>query len=339
MKNLPTSSTRNKKIPRLFAALICALLIAAVLSLALGPVSVAPWKVVAALFGGNDGSAEARIVLYARLPRICGCILAGAALAVSGALTQSVLANPLAAPSTIGVNSGAGLAAALCCAVAPGSLALVPVAAFTGAMAAALLVLFIAERTGAAKITLVLAGVAISNILSAGVDAIVTFAPDALNAYSDFRIGSLANLTLERLAAPAVVTALALIAAFSLTNELDVLMLGGETARSLGLNAGRMRVVLLAVSAALAGAAVSFSGLLGFIGLVAPHMLRRFTGDESRYLLPACALGGAALLLVCDTASRLLFAPYQLPVGIMLSLIGGPFFIWLLLKQRKGRIV
>ena len=223
--------------------------------------------------------------------------------------------------------------------MAPGSLALVPVAAFTGAMAAALLVLFIAERTGAAKITLVLAGVAISNILSAGVDAIVTFAPDALNAYSDFRIGSLANLTLERLAAPAAVTVLALIAAFSLTNELDVLMLGGETARSLGLNAGRMRVVLLAVSAALAGAAVSFSGLLGFIGLVAPHMLRRFTGDESRYLLPACALGGAALLLVCDTASRLLFAPYQLPVGIMLSLIGGPFFIWLLLKQRKGRIV
>ena len=150
MKSLRTSSTR--KPARLFAALGGITLLAAVLSLALGPVSVAPWQVVAALFGGNDGSAEARIVLYARLPRICGCILAGAALAVSGALTQSVLANPLAAPSTIGVNSGAGLAAALCCAVAPGSLALVPVAAFTGAMAAALLVLFIAERTGADEI-------------------------------------------------------------------------------------------------------------------------------------------------------------------------------------------
>ena len=340
MKSLRTSSTRkNKKMWRLFAALSLAAALAAVLSLALGPVSVAPWDVVAALFGGNDGSAEARIVLYARLPRICGCILAGAALAVSGALTQSVLANPLAAPSTIGVNSGAGLTAALCCAIAPTSQVLVPAAAFLGAMAAALLVLFIAERTGAAKITLVLAGVAISNILSAGVDAIVTFAPDALNAYSDFRIGSLANLTLERLAAPAAVTILALIAAFSLTNELDVLTLGSETARSLGMNAGRMRIILLAVAAALAGAAVSFAGLLGFIGLVTPHMLRRFTGDESRYLLPACALGGAALLLICDTASRTLFAPYQLPVGIMLSLIGGPFFIWLLLRQRKGRIV
>ena len=171
-------------------------------------------------------------------------------------------------------------------------------------MAAALLVLFIAERTGAARITLVLAGVAISNVLAAGVDAVVTFAPDALNAYSDFRIGSLENLTMGRLAAPAAVTAVALIAAFSLTNELDVLMLGGDTAQSLGLNAGRMRIILLAVAAALAGAAVSFAGLLGFVGLVTPHIIRRFTLDEARCLLPASALGGASLLLVCDTASR-----------------------------------
>ncbi len=337
MKSSQIFSIRNRPW-RLFTALGGVTLLAAVLSMALGPVAVAPWDVLSALFSGSDGSAESRIVLYARLPRTVGCILAGAALAVSGALTQSVLANPLASPGTIGVNSGAGVAAAVCCAVAPTSQALVPIAAFAGAMAAALLVLFIAERTGAAKITLVLAGVAISNVLSAGVDAVVTFAPDALNAYSDFRIGSLENLTLSRLAAPAVVTGAALIAAFSLTNELDVLMLGGETAESLGLRTGRMRIVLLAVSAALAGAAVSFAGLLGFIGLIAPHIIRRFTGDEARYLLPASALGGAALLLVCDLASRLLFAPYELPVGITLAFIGGPFFIWLLLRQRKGRI-
>ena len=329
MKSSQTSSIRNRPW-RLFAVLGAVTLLAAVLSMALGPVSVAPWDVLAALFSGSDGSAEARIVLYARLPRTAGCILAGAALAVSGALTQSVLANPLASPGTIGVNSGAGVAAAICCAVAPTSQALVPIAAFIGAMAATLLVLFIAERTGAAKITLVLAGVAISNVLSAGVDAVVTFAPDALNAYSDFRIGSLENLTLSRLAAPAIVTGVALIAAFSLTNELDVLMLGSETAESLGMRVG--------ISAALAGAAVSFAGLLGFIGLIAPHIIRRFTGDEARYLLPASALGGAALLLVCDLASRLLFAPYELPVGITLAFIGGPFFIWLLLRQRKGRI-
>ena len=111
----------------------------------------------------------------------------------------------------------------------------------------------------------------------------------------------------------------------------------GETARGLGMDAGRMRVLLLAVAAALAGATVSFAGLLGFVGLVTPHIMRRFSGGEARALLPACALGGAVLLLVCDTASRLVFAPYELPVGITLSLIGGPFFIWLLLRQRRGR--
>ena len=336
MKSSRTYSTANQPL-RLFLTLSLVTVLAAVLSMALGAVYVSPWRVVSALFTGADGSVEANIALYARLPRVCGCILAGAALALSGAITQSVLANPLASPGTIGVNSGAGVAAAICCAVAPTAQALVPIAAFIGAMAAAMLVLFIAERTGAAKITLVLAGVAISNILSAGVDAVVTFAPEALNVYSDFRIGSLENLTMQRLLYPAIVTALAMAAAFLMTNELDVLMLGVDTAESLGMKAGRVRILLLAVAAALAGAAVSFAGLLGFVGLIAPHMMRRFTGDEARYLLPASALGGAALLLICDTASRTLFAPYELPVGITLAFIGGPFFIWLLLRQRRGR--
>ncbi len=335
MKSSPTYSIRPKT--PLFAALGCLVLLAAALSLALGPVWISPGEVLSALFGGAEGGTGARIVLYARLPRTAGCILAGAALAVSGALTQSVLANPLASPGTIGVNAGGGLAAALCCALAPEAVYLVPAAAFLGSMAAAALVLLLAERTGAAKITLVLAGVAISNILGAAVDAILTFAPDALNAYADFRVGSLDNLSLSRLAAPAVMAALALAAALALTHELDVLGLGAETAAALGLNAARMRLVLLAVASALAASAVSFAGLLGFVGLITPHILRRFTGDEARFLLPACALGGAALLLVCDTASRLLFAPYELPAGVTLAFIGGPFFIYLLLRQRRGR--
>ena len=278
-----------------------------------------------------------RIALYARLPRTCGCIVAGAALAVSGAIIQGVLSNPLAAPNVIGVNSGAGLAAAVCCAFLPGAYALVPFAAFLGALLSVLLVLLIAERTGASKITLVLGGVAISSVLSAGVDAVVTFVPDALVGYSDFRIGSLSGLTMQKLAPAAWVVLAALALSFSLTHELDLLMLGRDTARSLGLRAGKMRTLLLAVAAALAGAAVSFAGLLGFIGLIVPHIMRRLVGDESRLLLPGCAMGGAVMLLLCDLASRMLFRPYELPVGIALSFIGGPFFVWLLLRQRKGR--
>ena len=332
MKDSPTSSIRNKPV-RLILALGALTLLLAALSLAVGAVHVPLGEVLSALFGGGDSV----IVLYARAPRVCACLLAGGALAVSGALTQSVLANPLAAPSTIGVNSGAGLAAALCCALAPSATALVPVAAFLGGLLAALLVLFIAGKTGASRLTLVLAGVAISNVLSAGVDAVVTFFPDALAAYSDFRIGSLANLTMQRLAMPAVIIAAALAAALSLTNELDVLTLGADTASSLGMNAKRTRVILLAVAAALAGAAVSFAGLLGFVGLIAPHIVRRFTGDEARFLLPASCLCGASLLLLCDLLSRTLFRPYELPVGIALAFTGGPFFIYLLLRQRKGR--
>ena len=338
MKSLRTSSIPTRaKTARLFAALAVICLAACGMSLALGPVKVPLADVVRALFSGEAVTAAERIALYSRLPRTCGCLIAGAALAVSGAVIQGVLSNPLAAPNVIGVNSGAGLAAALCCAFLPGMPGLVPLAAFLGALLSVLLVLLIAERTGAARITLVLGGVAISSVLSAGVDAVVTFVPDALAGYSDFRIGSLAGLTMQKLAPAAWVVLIALVLALSLTHELDLLMLGRESAQSLGLRAGRMRILLLAVAAALAGAAVSFAGLLGFVGLIVPHIMRRLVGDESRLLLPGCAMGGAVMLLLCDLASRMLFRPYELPVGIALSFIGGPFFVWLLLRQRKGR--
>ena len=338
MKNSQTSYIRpDRPFWRVYLVLALITLASAALSLMLGPVSLSPGEVISAFFKSEAVTSADRIALYARLPRTCGCIVAGAALAVSGAIIQGVLSNPLAAPNVIGVNSGAGLAAAVCCAFLPGAYALVPFAAFLGALLSVLLVLLIAERTGASKITLVLGGVAISSVLSAGVDAVVTFVPDALVGYSDFRIGSLSGLTMQKLAPAAWVVLAALALSFSLTHELDLLMLGRDTARSLGLRAGKMRTLLLAVAAALAGAAVSFAGLLGFIGLIVPHIMRRLVGDESRLLLPGCAMGGAVMLLLCDLASRMLFRPYELPVGIALSFIGGPFFVWLLLRQRKGR--
>lgn len=311
--------------------------LSALLSLCLGAASVAPGEVLAALLGRGRGTA-ARIVLYARLPRTCGCLLAGAALAVSGTVIQGVLGNPLAAPNVIGVNAGAGLCTAVCAALWPARTAAVPFAAFLGALGGVLLVLMIAERTGASKMTLVLAGVAVSGMFSAGIDAVLTFFPDALNGYTDFRVGGVANLSMSRVAPAFWVILAAFLLVLSLAGELDVLLLGEETARSLGLSARRLRLVLLALAAALAGAAVSFAGLLGFVGLIAPHMVRRLAGEDSSLrLLAAAALGGGALLTACDILARLLFAPYELPVGVVLSLLGGPFFLWLLLRQRRGR--
>ena len=317
------------------AALAALTLLAAAGSLAFGAVPI-PLGEVLAVLAGRGGDVQSRIVLLARLPRLCGCLLAGAALACSGVIIQGVLNNPLAAPNVIGVNSGAGLATALCCAAAPGAVRLTPIAAFLGALAGVLLVLLISERAGAARITLVLAGVAISSVFSAGIDAVVTFCPDALSGYTDFRIGGVKNLSMSRLLPAFWVIVIALLIALSLSNELDLLLLGRETAQSLGLPAKWLRLFLLMLAAALAGAAVSFVGLLGFVGLLTPHIMRRVVGEESFPLLLSSALGGGLLLTACDLASRLIFAPFELPLGVVLSLTGGPFFIWLLLKQRRG---
>ena len=338
MNSLRTSSVGNKGRAGLIALLAGLLALSGVASLAFGAVSIPPGEVIAALLGRGSGT-TASIVLYARLPRLCGCLLAGAALACSGVIIQGVLNNPLAAPNVIGVNSGAGLATALCCALAPEAVRLTPIAAFLGALAGVLLVLLIAERAGAARITLVLAGVAMSSIFSAGIDAVVTFVPDALSGYTDFRVGGVKNLSMARLAPAFWVILIALLIALSLSNELDLLLLGRETAQGLGLPAKRLRLALLMLAAALAGAAVSFAGLLGFVGLLVPHIMRRAVGEDSFPLLVSSALGGGLLLTVCDLASRMIFAPFELPLGVVLSLAGGPFFIWLLLKQRRGSSV
>ena len=327
----------KNKLPRRGVLALTALLavLAGALSLCLGAAAVPPGELWAALTGRGEGTGAA-ILLYVRLPRTAGCMVAGAALAVAGAVIQTVLANPLASPNVVGVNAGAGAAVALCCAAAPTAAGLTPLAAFAGAFGSAMLVLGVARRAGASRMTLILTGAALSSIFSAVIDLAVTVVPDALNGYTDFRVGGLGEVTMARVAPAAAVGGVCLLGVLLLTNELDLLALGGETARSLGLRVERMRVALLALAAGLAGAAVSIGGLIGFVGLIVPHLLRRFLGEESLPLVVGCAFGGAALLTVCDTAARTLFAPYEIPVGVALSLGGGPFFLWLLLGRKGG---
>lgn len=309
----------------------------AVLGLCLGTVPMSPVDALRAL-AGEGSELETQIILYARLPRVCGCLLAGAALSVSGAVIQTVLNNPMAAPNIIGVNAGAGFLVALLGALAPSVAGTTPVAAFGGALLGVLLVLFIAQRTGASRLTVILAGMAVSAIFGAGIDAVVTVVPDALIGYSDFRIGSLANVSMAKIVPAFWIIAPALVLVFSLSSQLDILALGSDVSRSLGLKVNALRTAALAISAALAGAAVSFCGLLGFVGLIVPNIMRRLLGEETRPLLSGAAFGGAILLTGCDLLGRVAFSPYELPVGIILALVGGPFFIVLLLRQRKGRV-
>ena len=182
-----------------------------------------------------------------------------------------------------------------------------------------------------------LAGVAISSMLSAAIDAVSILFPEAALGAGSFMVGRLSGVTVAALKVPALLSLLAGAGAFAMSYELDLLTLGDEVAQSLGLSARAARNLLLTLAAVLCGAAVSFAGLVGFVGLLVPHAARFLVGGEHKYLLAASLFLGAALVTVCDLAARVLFVPFELPVGILLSLMGGPFFLWLLFRQRGGR--
>ena len=181
-------------------------------------------------------------------------------------------------------------------------------------------------------------GLAVSSILTAASNTITLLAPDSLAGASNFMLGGFSGVTLAAVGRSGWYLAAGAALALFLSTELNVLQLGEESAASLGLHVGRVRLLAILAAALLAGAAVSFSGLLGFVGLLVPHMARRLVGSDNRWLLPAAALLGGAFVLLCDVLARVLFAPFELPVGIVMSLLGGPFFLYLLLRRKGGRV-
>ena len=326
----------DKKQKWLFVAagIFCAA--AALLSLLLGAVALSPAQLWQAALEGPRSTAG-YIFWYARLPRTLACLLSGGALAVSGSVIQGVLSNKLASPGIIGVNAGAGLAVTVCCALGVLSGWAIALAAFGGAMVSVMLVMFAAEKTGASRTTVILGGVAVNSLLNALAEGLTVLVPDAGVLSGDFRVGGFSSVVIARLLPAGILICGALLLLFTFHNDLDVLALGEDTARSLGMPVKKMRPLFLVLAALLAGASVSFAGLLGFVGLIVPHGARALVGSRSRDLLPMCALGGAGFVTACDLVSRLVFIPYELPVGIFLSVLGGPFFLMLLVKRKGGR--
>lgn len=320
------------------AALTLAAVLAALAGLCFGSQNYTPAGLWQALRSGDAQNAAYRILLYVRWPRTLAGIMAGSALAAAGVLLQAVLNNAMASPNVIGVNSGAGLAALCAAALWPASPNAVQPAAFAGALAAALLVYGLALGAGVSRTTLVLAGLAVSGMLTAGMNAIKLLYPDTITGASDFLVGGLSGVTLADLKGAAPYLLAGCILALLLAADLNVLCLGEQSAASLGLHIGAVRFLGILAAALLAGAAVSFAGLLSFVGLLAPHIARRLVGSDHRVLLPAAMLLGTVFVVVCDVLARCLFAPFELPVGILLSLIGGPFFLGLLLHGRGRRM-
>jgi iron complex transport system permease protein len=320
------------------ALLALSLTIAAGLSIALGSARLTPAEMLEALSGKDLTSSAYQIVRFVRLPRTLAAILAGCGLSVSGLVLQAVLNNSLAGPSVIGVNSGAGLFTVLMAAFFPGTLQFAPAAAFVGALTAALLVYFIAQKTGASRMAIVLSGTAVSSFIGAITDTVLTVKPDTAISRTEFLIGGLSGIVLQQVKIPSLIILTSIFALILLGYDMNVLALGDETAKSLGMKVPLYRFLFLALAALLAGSAVSFAGLIGFVGLIIPHAARFLVGYDNRVLVPVCALLGGVFSLFCDILSRTLFAPYEVPVGIIMSFLGGPFFVVLLLRQKRGRL-
>ncbi|MCL1976044.1 MAG: iron ABC transporter permease [Firmicutes bacterium] len=327
----------NKKIYILLLLAFLFLITTFLVALCLGTSNIGPLKLASLFCNSNTEDTLYRIIVHVRLPRVLGALLAGCALSVSGAIIQSVLNNPLAGPNIIGINSGAGFAMLLAAILLPFHPALIPVFAFIGAMFAALIIIIISVSTNASRLTIVLIGFAISSILTAGINTIMIFYPDAYIGASTFIIGGLSSLTMQKIVFPALYIASGLILAVIFSRDLNILSLGTNTAKSLGMNVTFTKTFMIGISAILAGAAVSFAGLLGFVGLIVPHAVRYLVSNDNKIVIPVSCLVGGGFLIVCDTVSRILFAPYELPVGILMAFVGAPLFIFLIMKNRHAK--
>lgn len=320
------------------ALLAIFLIIISILSISIGSSNIPLKEIISAILGREVSSNVVNIVNFVRIPRTIAAILSGCALSISGIILQSVLNNSLASPNTIGVNAGAGLFTVLTAAYLPNLLYLTPIAAFIGGMLSVGLVYFIARKTGASRITIILSGIAVSSFIGAITDTILTLWPDTAISRIEFLIGGFSGVTMDIIKLPGILIILASIITLILSVDMNVLALGDETAASLGLNVPIYRFIFLMLASLLAGSSISYSGLLGFIGIIVPHTARFLVANDNRILIPVCGLLGSSFMLFCDLLSRVLFAPFEIPVGIIMSFLGGPFFIYLLLNQKRGRI-
>ena len=317
------------------AALLAGLLAAAIASMALGAVKIPIGHVVEILFGGGGNRTEHQIVDTLRLPRTVEAMLVGAALGVAGALLQGALGNPLASPDVIGVTPGAGFGAILIIILLPGSIALLPLAAlFFGLLAATLVFLFAwSGRNRGSTGKVVLAGIAMLSLFTAGTTSLLAAFPERAPSAIFFIAGGLTSSGWENLETVWPYLLAGALVAVTLVRPLDRLALGDDVAASLGSRPRLIRLGAGVAAALLAAASAAIAGLLGFLGLVVPHVVRMAGGTSSHtFVVPASALGGAALLTAADTLARTLRAPIEMPVGPFMVILGVPLFLWLLRK-------
>ena len=276
---------------------------------------------------------QSQIIWNIRMPRTIVGALVGINLSLSGAILQAIMRNPLADPHIIGISSGAGLAGVVIMILFPALEYLITPVAFVGAMLAAICIYILAWKNGIKPVRIILAGVAVSAFLSAGISGLMIFYSDRVHGALMWMVGGLAARSWPHVSIILPYAAIGLVLALASASYLNILQLGDEMARGLGVNVEVTRIVMTAIAALLAASAVSVVGLLGFVGLVVPHAARLLIGSDYRFLLPAAALLGVAIVTLSDTFARVIFAPIELPVGIIMAFLGAPFFLFLLRRE------
>jgi iron complex transport system permease protein len=336
---------RHFSAPSLIWALAILLPVAALVSITVGTVDISLLDGLAELTGGSINSQTHTILIDIRLPRILLAIAVGAVLASTGAVMQGLFRNPLADPSLIGVSSGASVGASLMIVTAGGfiksgallGLSLVAVGAFVGGFAATLLVYRLATSgIGTSVTTMLLAGIAIGALAGALNSLLSYFSDnDMLRQISLWQMGNLSGASWTKVIVMGAV-ALLLMGLFPRESKaLNALLLGESEARHLGIDVQRVKRRLIVLTALGVGVSVALAGLVGFVGLIMPHIVRLAIGPDHRWLVPASALAGATLLVIADSLARIVVIPAELPTGILTALLGAPFFVALLLQQRR----
>lgn len=333
-----------------YAALLCLLIVVFLLYLGNGPLPIAASKVITSLLPSSAwpsdwqaNSGEAAVIQSIRLPRALMALTVGAGLAVSGAAMQGLFRNPLADPGLLGVSGGAALAA-VCWIVFGASIVQslpilqhqysLPLFAFVGSALASLSVFYIADRQGASVAILLLTGIAI-NAISGALTGLMVYAADdeQLRSFTFWTMGSLANGSWENLRLTAPVILCTTIVCPFFAKGLNALLLGEAEAQHIGFSPKKLKVHIILLVSLSVGAAVAFCGMIGFVGLVVPHLIRLVIGPDHQRLLPASALLGGSLLLLADLLARSLVSPAELPIGLLTASLGGPFFLWLISRQ------
>lgn len=336
---------RNRNRVLLFIVLVFALVSGTIASLVIGQYTIPIGELPRILAVGPLGvsAMDESVIWQIRLPRLVLGLLVGAALGVGGALMQAVFANPLAEPSAIGVTAGAGVGASLAIVLGISwfGATTVPVFAFLSGLLTTWLVYQLARFGGSIRvINLVLVGIAVNAVAGALISFFIFIAPTSSREQVVFwQMGSLSGAKWAHISVVAVLVGAGIALALLLVDKLDVLALGDRAAGHVGIDVARLRVLALLLATLLTAGAVSYAGLIGFVGLVVPHIIRTVAGPSNVVLLPASALGGAALIVLADTAARSIIDFADLPIGIFTALVGGPtFFILLRAMMRRGAV-